>query len=583
MGMMTRTAPVAATFVAAGLLLTACGGGDTKKDDAGSKGTAGTTATQGTDSKTDDNKGDKAGPAGEKCTPAPAGSDTGGVVAYNVGSNPEKTLVPSNSNEMAGISIMKPIFDVLVDFDKTGKVVFTGRAAAENITIEQNGKLFKVKLKEGRTFHDGTPVNADSFIKAWNFAANQKNAQQNAAFFDKIKGFKDVHPGKDKEPTAETMSGLVKVDDLNFTIELEKPFIEFPKVIGYLAFAPLPEAFYGNQEGFAKKPIGNGPFMSDSEFKKDEGIKLKTFAEYKGDKAKIDGIHMKIYKEPKTAYLEARAGNVDITGVPTDSLKTFRKEFKGKCLSQASSGFTYVAFPTYDERFKDKRVRQAISMGIDRDGIIKAIFGDNMTPARSVISPLVAGHREKPCKYCDLNVEEAKKKLQEANFDTNKPIELWFNAGANHDLWMGAIKQQLEKNLAIKSTLKGDLQFNEYLPKLSKKEMTGPFRLGWGMDYPSAQNYLEPLYATGSQPPTGSNSSFYSNPEFDKLVGEGNSAATPEEAIKKYQAAEDVLLEDLPVMPFAFGKTHRVHSDKIGGLELDIFSDPIWHKMTKKK
>lgn len=579
MGMMTRTAPIAATLVAAGLMLTACGGGgdDKKKDDAGSAG--GT--TQGTDSKAGGDKDKGAAPAGGECVAAPAGSATGGMVSLNVGSNPEKTLVPSNSNEMAGISIMKPMFDVLVDFDKKGDVVFTGRAAAENITSEQNGKLFKVKLKEGRTFHDGTPVNADSFIKAWNFAAGQKNAQQNAAFFNKIKGFKDVHPGKDKEPTAETMSGLVKVDDYNFTIELEKAFIEFPKVIGYLAFAPLPEKFYGDQEGFAKKPVGNGPFMADSEFAKDQGIKLKTYADYKGDKPKIDGIEMKIYKEPKTAYLEAQQGNVDITGVPVDSLKTFRKDFKGQCISQASSGFTYVAFPTYNDRFKDKRVRQAISMGIDREGIIKAIFGDNMTPARSVISPLVAGHRPKACKYCDLNVEEAKKKLKEANFDTSQPIELWFNAGGNHDLWMGAIKQQLEKNLGVKSTLKGDLQFNEYLPKLNKKDMTGPFRLGWGMDYPSAQNYLEPLYASGSQPPTGSNSSFYTNEAFDKLIAEGNSSATAAEAIKKYQAAEDLLLEDMPVMPFAFGKSHRVHSKKLGGLELDIFSDPIWHKLTK--
>ena len=100
------------------------------------------------------------------------------------------------------------------------------------------------------------------------------------------------------------------------------------------------------------------------------------------------------------------------------------------------------------------------------------------------------------------------------------------------------------------------------------------------MDYPSPQNYLEPLYSTASLPPNGSNSAFYSNEEFDSLVEEGNAAESNEEAIEQYQAAEDVLLEDMPIMPMFFVKAQFVHSDKIDNVKVDAFSNVVLEDVT---
>ena len=91
------------------------------------------------------------------------------------------------------------------------------------------------------------------------------------------------------------------------------------------------------------------------------------------------------------------------------------------------------------------------------------------------------------------------------------------------------------------------------------------------MDYPSPQNYLEPLYSTQAQPPAGSNSAFYSNPEFDELVAKGNAAGSNEEAIEFYQQAEDILLEDMPIMPMFFGLEQTVWSEKVDNVKVDIF------------
>ena len=91
------------------------------------------------------------------------------------------------------------------------------------------------------------------------------------------------------------------------------------------------------------------------------------------------------------------------------------------------------------------------------------------------------------------------------------------------------------------------------------------------MDYPSPQNYLEPLYSTQALAPTGSNQTFYSNPAFDALIAEGNSAASQEDAIAKYQAAEDLLLEDMPIAPMFFGVEQIVHSENVSNVSIDVF------------
>ncbi len=192
-------------------------------------------------------------------------------------------------------------------------------------------------------------------------------------------------------------------------------------------------------------------------------------------------------------------------------------------------------------------------------------------PAKSVIAPVVDGHRPDACKYCEVDVEAAKALLEESGFDVSQPVDLWFNAGAGHDAWVEAVGNQLRENLDVEYTLQGNLDFAEYLPLLDEKGVTGPFRLGWSMDYPSPQNYLEPLYSTSALPPAGSNSAFYSNPEFDALVEQGNEAGTNEEAIEFYNQAEDLLLEDMPIMPMFFGLEQTVWSENVDNVKVDIF------------
>jgi ABC-type oligopeptide transport system substrate-binding subunit len=132
---------------------------------------------------------------------------------------------------------------------------------------------------------------------------------------------------------------------------------------------------------------------------------------------------------------------------------------------------------------------------------------------------------------------------------------------------MNAVSNQLRQNLGISDINFQSLQFAQYLEKLDNEDVTGPFRLGWVMDYPSPQNYLEPIYSTD-----GSSNNFgYSNDRVDELIRQGNAAGGVEEGIAFYQQAEDQILQDMPNIPMWFEQVQGAHSEKVQNVVIDAF------------
>lgn len=536
-----------ATLLTVALAATACGGGGGNEGDAGNDG------------------------------------PSGGNFSLQIG-EPENPLIPTNTTETSGGAVIDAMWTGLITYDPET----TERAEGHAESIEsEDSKVWTIKLKDGWKFHDGTPVTADSYVNAWNFGALSTNAQGASYFFANIDGYDALQGKDDAPPAAEKLKGLKKIDDLTFEVTLKDPFRQYPITLGYSAFYPLPTSFFGAdgvpggsddkaaQDAFGKKPVGNGPFMASGNFEPGKGITVTRYEDYPLDKAKADSVEFRVYSDINTAYTDVQAGNLDFSSVPPGAITTYQNQFPDNSLSRETSTFTYLGMPTYDPRFKDPKVRQAFSMAIDREAVNKAIFDGTKPAAKSVISPVVDGHRPNACEFCEYKPEDAKALLDTTDFDTSKPVDLWFNAGAGHDAWVQAVGNQLRDNLGITYKLRGELQFAEYLPKIDDKGMTGPFRLGWAMDYPSPQNYLEPLYSTQALPPNGSNATFYSNPEFDKLVAKGNSADNNEDAIKAYQEAEDVLLQDMPVLPMFFSTAQFVWSDRLTNVKVNAFSNPV--------
>jgi ABC-type oligopeptide transport system substrate-binding subunit len=488
-------------------------------------------------------------------------------------------LIPSNTNETSGAEVDNALFTGLVDFDAEFKPVM---AAAESITSTDN-KVWSVKLKAGWQFHNGEPVTADSYINAWNYGAYGPNAQNNNYFWGLlgVQGYGELNPadpdgeGEQKAPTPATnkMTGLAKVSDTEFTVTLDAPFADFPAVVGYTAFYPLPNAAWESdgvlKKDFEQAPIGNGPFKMKGTWQHDAKIEVEKYADYKGEQPKIDGVTFKIYQTQDAAYADLLAGNLDvIDSIPVASLRTVEADLGERYIRKPSSTFQFVAFPTYDPKFAKADVRRAISMAINREEIITSIFVNSQAVADAFVSPVVAGYRKGACgEACTFNPTKAKELYDAAGGP--KELKITYNADGDHGPSLEATCNQLKTNLGLTECVATpEPKFSDMLTKLDKKENIGMFRLGWVFDYPSMSNYLGPLYST-----TGSSNYYgYSNPEFDKLVKEGDTAATPEEAITKYQLAEDILAKDVPVIPLRFGADNCGISTRIRNFDLDAFS-----------
>jgi oligopeptide transport system substrate-binding protein len=137
---------------------------------------------------------------------APAG-DPEAIITTN-GSEPQNPLIPTNTTETGGGKIVTSLFAGLVSYTAEGDIELD---VAESIESEDK-QSWTVKLKEGQTFTDGTPVTANSFVDAWNFGAKYSNAQSASYFFDNIEGFSYT---EDSE-----LTGLTVEDDLTFTVDL---------------------------------------------------------------------------------------------------------------------------------------------------------------------------------------------------------------------------------------------------------------------------------------------------------------------------------------------------------------------------
>jgi ABC-type oligopeptide transport system substrate-binding subunit len=437
-------------------------------------------------------------------------------------------------------------------------------------------------------------VTAQSFVDSWNWAAYGPNAANNGYFFGPgmadVVGYADVQSGADPDgegpqeapaPASEAMSGLEVVDETTFTVELNGPFSQFPLMLGYTAFLPVPAECIADWEPCNETPIGNGPFMIDGSWNHDQGINLVAYDGYAGEqKPNIDGVDFVIYSDPATGYLELKDGQLDyMTALPPDELANARELFGENFIDQENSTFQYIGFPLWDPKFGGtaeedfggdgkRNLRHALSMAINRQELIDQVFDGAFAPADSLVSPVVQGYRKGACgDWCVYDVDAAKA-LYEQSDKIDGTINFWFNEGANHDQWLTVVGNYWNTAFGIEYELQARV-WADYLQAQSDHALDGPFRLGWVMDYPSAQNYLNPIYGEGS----GESNFGYNNADANALMAEGNSAATIDEGLDFYNQAEDMILEDMPNIPMWFGRTLGAYNQNVGNVFVDKFGN----------
>lgn len=550
----TRTIAVAGVSALA-LLTAACNGGSSE-----------TTSATG-------------GATGSASGSASASGDTGasgGEITVN-GCQPENQLIAGNTSETCGGDVLDTLTAKLVHYNSDSAE--PEMDIAESIETDDN-QNFTVKLKDYK-FADGTPVTADSFVKAWNYTAYGPNGQGGSYFYGPIEGFDALQctgteEGKECEgtgkPKAEEMTGLKVVDDKTFTIKTTEKVSNLPVRLGYTAFAPQPESFFSDPEAFGKAPVGAGPFKFES-WTEGQSIVVVKNPDYSGtNTAKLDKITFKFMQDMDAAYNELVANQLDLlTAIPVSALidDKYKTELTDRNAQRETAAIQWIGMnPKADPTLAKPELRKALSMAIDRETINKQIFNGTRTVSTGWVSPVVSGYKANACgEACVFDPAKAKAMLEQAGGYDGK-LTLTYNTEGDHKTWTTAVCNSITDTLGIECTATPGGEFGEFLTNLTEGKTKGMFRNGWQMDYPSIENYLTPIYAKNAD------SNYfgpYDNPEFEKLLKEAAAAPSNDEANVKYQEAEAVLAEDFPTIPLFYGKATMGWSDKLNPVKITPF------------
>lgn len=495
-------------------------------------------------------------------------------------------LDPAQSDDSEETIVTRQVYEGLVTYHEKTAAVQPGVATKWEANDDKT--VWTFTLRKDAKFSNGDPVTAESFIRGWNRASSpeiEEGASPLNTFFASVVGFKEHFGDAEADPptvgNGQGLSGLKAVDDYTLEVTLTQPDPEFYVKTGHTAFFPLPdqETIDAAKPSFSEQPIGNGQFMLEGNpaWQHDQQIRAVPNPNYKGgsEPTSLDEVIWRIFPDFDAMYLEWEKGNLDYIRVPTGKEKEAEEKYKDSYLDVATTTLTYVGLTIKSPPIDNPKVRQALSLAIDRDAIIKAIFNDTQVRAEGIIPPVMPGFRkEGVCEFCDFDVPRAKKLLAEAGVDTSKPLTFAFNTGAGHEQWVQAVAQQLKDNLGLTVTPEPVTGFSRnFIPRLRQGQVTGLFRLGWGMDYPSPQNFLAPLFHTNAI--GHDNLTEYSNKKFDDLLDEANTKDKESDRIKLYQQAEDVVLADMPIIPMWFRRSIRLANlDTFGGLGVNPFDNP---------
>ncbi len=453
------------------------------------------------------------------------------VLTY-VQSGEPKTLDPAVSvDDPAGI-IIRNVYGRLVDLTPDG--VDTRPDLAESWEVSDDGLTYTFYLREGVTFHDGTPFTAEAVKSS----------------FERTMVIGEGYSWMLTDRVAE--DGIQVVDDHTVEIKLKQPYGAFLKVlsqqqVGAIVNPAMVEANATDEDPYAKDYVfehmsGTGPFVF-KEWVHNQYVVIEKNPDYWGEEAKLDQIIFRVIEEPATKSFMLQKGDVDIVHkLPTDMTAELREVPDITIISAPMLEETYFVFQHELEPFNDVRVRQALVYAVDYDGILTKIVGDQGTRMRGLLLPGMLGYDDNQFTYI-RDVERAKALLAEAGYADGFTTQLYYPEWGN----IPDIAVVLQQNFAdIGVTLElMEVGFGPFIDMASEGE--APMFPWEGTPAYNDPDALLMAKAHSSSIPKGAggNIAHYRNAVVDQLLEQG--AAETDEAVREsiYQQIQTILVNEV--------------------------------------
>lgn len=506
------------------------------------------------------------------------------------------SLDPAFASSFENISAINQIFNGLVQMNANLEIE---PCIASSWKISDDGRLYTFNLRTDVYFHDhavfengnGRKVTAYDFVHSFYRIINPRVSSSGAWIFNDV----DFSDKSD-------YSGFLALNDSTLQIHLKNPFPPFLGILTmqYCSVVPF-EAVELYENDFRNNPVGTGPFK----FKAwKEGVKLilvkneNYFETENGEQMPyLDAVSISFIKERQSEFMEFLTGKFDLlSGVDAaykDELLTedgaLNPHYKDKYIMQSipflKTDYIGILVDEKLARVKDsplsnKKLRQAINYGFDREEMIRYLRNNIGTPAHSGIVPIgMPSFNQEIVKGYKFNQDTARILLNEAGFPNGKGLpELTLSTTAMYQDISEFIQSQLRE---IGVNMKIEVLPTAIHMEQSARARLSLFRKSWVADYPDAENYLALFYSKNFCP-IGPNYTHFRDSKYDELYEKAKWITDDKERFKLYHQMEQIVLKEAPIIPLYYDQAVRFYPVNISGLEINPLNLLTLKKVKKK-
>ncbi len=471
----------------------------------------------------------------------------------NVGRLNPLLATDSTSSEISGW-----VFDSLFKYDKNGQIV-TQIAKSYKFL---NSTTLEITLRDDARWSDGKKITAKDVVFTYEFAKNPK------VFTPYVENFRKVVSVKAK-------------DDYTVIVKYKEPYF---KAIETWLMPLIPKHILENEKEpmtskFNFSPLGSGPYVLK---KLEQGSDIEFTANklYFDGEPKINAIKYKFLPDSSSSFLMLKTGALDIGGLTPMQLKLQTdKEFHSKfqIVENPGSNYTYLGFNQKREKFKDPKIRAAISKAIDRQELIDLLFFGH---ADIATGPFLKGSYafNKDVKPPKKDIASAKKLLKEAGYSKQKPLTFEISTNSNNQIRMLAAqiiqKQLKEAGIIVKIRA---MEWQAFLNTVVDPRNFDTVLMGWSM--PLSPDAYSIWHSSQIEKKAGFNFVSYKNPKVDELIEKAEKSVDKNVVAAYYQEIYKLIVDDNPYIFLYTPNSITAVSKKIKNIEPSIVG--IMHNQIK--
>ncbi|MCB5408720.1 ABC transporter substrate-binding protein [Pseudogemmobacter faecipullorum] len=495
----------------------------------------------------------------------------GGVITLTF-KDDVSTLDPAIGYDLQNWSLIKSLFDTLVDYEPGTTRLRMG--LAESYETGAEGLSYIFHLRPGVRFHNGREMQAEDVVWSLNRAVDPATGSPGQAFFSMIEGYEAAAAGQ------APLSGVTAPDARTVEIRLSRPDATFLHVLALNFASVLPaEAVEAAGAGFGFAPVGTGAFRF-SEWKRGSHLLLKKNTHYwRPGIPYLDALSIEIGDEPSAALARARQGEVDILGdgIPASRfVEVMSDPLLSKQVVEGGQLHTsYITMNVKQPPFDRPEVRRAVSMAINKDRIIGVISG-RAIPANQPLPPLMPGHLRDYPGY-PYDPKAAGRLLARVGLNEGFAAEMLVVDTDPNPRIAEVMRQEL-RAIGINVTILA-LPMPEVIARAGAGEaqMVWSGGLAWVSDYPDPSNFYLPLLSCAAARPGGWNWTKLCRPDLDVRAAAANSmtaADQQEQRLNRWSSVFRDIMAEAPWVPVFHEQRFTLRSARLGGAD-ELYVDPV--------